>query len=178
MPWEKPAIARAIQAILDSLEVSVTDPQARLTLQRQFYRREKHFGGDRGETTLLIRTITESEGNGPEAMIEPIVSAVSGCLRPEWTSKGLAFIEAFDQIPLVDILSKLRDLDLFPENELQRHYASGIQRRLWRIFGPDIVPEPVKAKPRPKLTRPSGVSERSWNDVLAIRKKSARRMAA
>jgi hypothetical protein len=99
--------------------------------------------------------------------------------------RGLQWIEAFDQIPLVDILTKLRDLDLFPEKEVEQHYAMGIQRRLWRIFGQDEVPEPVKVKRRPKLTRPSGITEQSWADVLALRKKPAsgrrrpaRRMAA
>jgi hypothetical protein len=62
-------------------------------------------------------------------------------------------------------------LDLFPEKELEQHYAMGIQRRLWRIFGPDVVPEPVKVKRQPKLTRPLGISEQSWNDVIALRKK-------
>jgi hypothetical protein len=185
MPWERTdRFAKEVEKILASVEAPAVDAQVHLTLQKHLYR-SGIFGTDgRGHVTLLIRTIIESENNG-DGLIEPIVSAVSACMRPEWTGRGLKWIEAFDQIPLVDILTKLRDLDLFPEKELEQHYAMGIQRRLWRIFGPDVVPKPVKVK-RPKMTRPSGISERSWNDVLALKKpkpasgrrRSARRFAA
>ena len=85
------------------------------------------------------------------------------------------------------ILNKLRDLDLFDKNELAHFFELSIRRSLWKIFGQDEVPEPVKVKRRPKLTRPSGISEQSWSDVLALREKPkpasgrrrpARRMAA
>jgi hypothetical protein len=68
-------------------------------------------------------------------------------MRTIWIRRGIEWIAAFDRIPLVEILNKLRELDLFPENELEQHYAMGIQRRLWRIFGPDVVPAAPKAKP-------------------------------
>jgi hypothetical protein len=177
--WDCKPIAKQVQAVLDAVEAPPIDRETRLTLQRYLYRRNKYgevfhdndFGSDgRGYITLLLRTILESEGN-QGALIEPIVSAVASCMRTIWIRKGVEWIAAFDQIPLVDILNRLRELDLFPEKELEQHYAMGIQRRLWRIFGPDVVPEPVKVKPRPKLTRPSGISERSWNEVLALRKK-------
>ena len=120
------------------------------------------FGTDgRGHITLLIRTILESENN-QDALIEPIVSAVSACMRPEWTGRGLQWIEAFDQIPLLDILNKLRELDLFTEKEIAHHYEIGIERRLWRIFGPDIVPAAPKPKRarRPLKVKPSAKSSR------------------
>jgi hypothetical protein len=160
--WDSKLIAKQVQAVLDAVEAPPIDKETRLTLQRYLYRRDKYgamfrddddFGTDgRGYITLLLRTILESEGN-QNALIEPIVSAVASCMRTIWIRKGVGFIAAFDQIPLLGILSKLRELDLFPENELQHHYAVGIERRLWRIFGPDVVPEPVKVKRRPKLTR-------------------------
>jgi hypothetical protein len=133
MPWETDRFVKEVQEILDSVEAPpVDDTRVYLTLQKHLYR-SGIFGTDgRGQITLLIRTMLESENNG-DALIEPIVSAVSCCMRPEWTGRGLQWIEAFDQIPLVDILTKLRDLDLFPEKELEQHYAMGIQRRLWRI---------------------------------------------
>jgi hypothetical protein len=176
--WDCPAIAKQVQAVLDAVEAPQIDRETMLVLQRYLYRRNRYgemfkddFGEDgRGYITMLLRTILESEGN-QDALVEPIVSAVASCMRTIWTRRGLEWIAAFDQIPLVDILHKLRELDLFPEKELEQHYATGIQRRLWRIFGPDVVPEPVKVKRRPKLTRPSGISEQSRNDVLALRKK-------
>jgi hypothetical protein len=191
--WDCKPIAKQVQAVLDAVEAPPIDKETRLTLQRYLYRRNRYgamfrgddFGTDgRGHITLLLRTILESEGN-QNALIEPIVSAVASSMRTIWIRRGIEWIAAFDQIPLLDILNKLRELDLFTEKEIAHHYEIGIERRLWRIFGPDVVPEPVKVKPRPKLTRPSGISEQSWSDVLALRKKPAsgrrrpaRRMAA
>jgi hypothetical protein len=194
--WDCKPIAKQVQAVLEAVEAPPIDRETRLTLQRYLYRRNKYgqmfrddddFGTDgRGYITLLIRTILESEGN-QDALIEPVVVAVSSCMRPIWVNRGLAWLAAFDQIPLVGTLNRLRDLDLFDKNELAHFFELSIRRSLWKIFGQDEVPEPVKVKRRPKLTRPSGISEQSWNVVLALRKKPkpasgrrrpARRMAA
>jgi hypothetical protein len=169
--WDCEAIAKKVQAVLDAVEAPPIDKETRLTLQRYLYRRNRYgaafhgddFGSDgRGFITLLLRTILESEGNG-DALIEPVVSAVASSMRTIWIRRGIEWIAAFDRIPLVDILNRLRELDLFPENELQHHYAIGIERRLWRIFGPDVVP----AAPKPKKPRA----------VKQPLKKPARRMA-
>jgi hypothetical protein len=166
--WDCPAIAKQVQAVLDAVEAPLIDKETRLTLQRYLYRRNRYgamfrdddFGTDgRGYITLLLRTILESEGN-QDALIEPIVSAVASSMRATWIRRGIEWIAAFDRIPLLDILNKLRELDLFPENELQHHYAIGIERRLWRIFGPDVVPEPVKVKRRPLKVKPSATTSR------------------
>jgi hypothetical protein len=155
--WDCRPIAKQVQAVLDAVEAPEIDQETRLVLQRYLYRRNRYgaafhgddFGTDgRGYVTLLCRTILESEGNQC-ALIEPIVSAVAASMRTIWIRRGIEFIAAFDRIPLLDILTKLRELDLFPENELQHHYAIGIERRLWRIFGPDVVP----AAPKPKKPR-------------------------
>jgi hypothetical protein len=156
--WDCPAIAKQVQAVLDAVEAPPIDKETRLTLQRYLYRRNRYgamfrdddFGTDgRGYITLLLRTILESEGN-QNALIEPIVSAVASSMRPIWVRRGLEWIAAFDRIPLFDILNKLRELDLFTEKEIAHHYEIGIERRLWRIFGPDVVPELPKAKaPKP-----------------------------
>jgi hypothetical protein len=91
MPWEAKAIAKQVDEILAAVEAPPIDTQVRLTFQRMLYRADK-FGSDgHGDITLLIRAITESEGN-QDALIEPIVSAVSMCMRPEWTSLGLKWI--------------------------------------------------------------------------------------
>jgi hypothetical protein len=73
-------------------------------------------------------------------------------MRPQWT-KRFEWISAFDRIPLIDTLNKLRDLDLFDEKELADYFSVSIRRRLWQIFGPDELPKPVqpaKVKARPK----------------------------
>jgi hypothetical protein len=141
--------------------------------QRYLYRRNRYgdmfrdddFGTDgRGFITLLLRTILESEEN-QNALIEPVVSAVASCMRATWIRRGIEWIAAFDRIPLVDILNKLRELDLSPENELQHHYAIGIERRLWRIFGPDVAPAPKAKAPRK--------SARAATRILAVEKKIA-----
>ncbi len=106
----------------------------------------------RGNITLLLRTILEPEGN-QDALIEPVVVAVASSMRAIWIRRGLEWIAALDRIPLVDILNKLRELDLFPEKELRYHYAMGIRRRLWSIFGPDVVPAAPEPKPSPKPKR-------------------------
>jgi hypothetical protein len=94
--WETETVSQKVQSVLDSLEITKIDPEVRKTLQRQLYRKDKYLGGGgRGEITLLLRTIVESEGN-QDALIESIVSAVAMCMVPQWTNLGLAWIEAFD----------------------------------------------------------------------------------
>jgi hypothetical protein len=108
----------------------------RLTLQRTLYRSGKFGDGDgRGHVTLLIRTILESEGN-QDALIEPIVGAVSMCMRPEWTELGLRWIEAFDKIPLMAILQTMRGLDLFSERSLGCYYSIALRNKLAAILEP------------------------------------------
>src|SRR5260221_7460551 len=57
---------------------------------------------------LLVRTIIESEGNAA-ALIEPVISAVSSVMvfHPEWANRGLAWIEAFDGVPLMPLLQSI-----------------------------------------------------------------------
>jgi hypothetical protein len=58
---------------LDSLEITESDALARRALQRTFYRRQRFGCGDgRGHIILLLRAITESEGND-DALIERII---------------------------------------------------------------------------------------------------------
>ena len=152
MPWETKAVAKRVQTIIDSVEVSVIDPQVLLTLQRTLYRAEKYGDGDgSGAVTLLVRTITESTGN-EDALIEPIISAVSFCMRPEWTAKGLAWIEAFDQIPLESILQTMRDLDLFAEASLGHYLGIAIRNKLAAIFEP-LPPAAKTGDTPPRIPR-------------------------
>ena len=86
---------------------------------------------------LLVRTIIESNGN-ENALVEPVVSAVSSVMihcRP-WTDKGLAWVEAFDQIPLLETVATMRGLNLFKEASLSHYLFMILRNRLWDVFGP------------------------------------------
>jgi hypothetical protein len=134
--WESEAVATQLQDILNALEVPPIDAQTRRTLQRMLHRHDKYFGGDgRGHVIFLIRCILESSGN-EDALIEPIVSAVSVCLKPEWTDRGVELIEAFDKIPLIAILETMRGLDLFGEQSLAHYYSIAIRNKLAAILEP------------------------------------------
>jgi hypothetical protein len=152
--WESEAVSRQLQNILDALEVPLIDAQARRMLQKLLHRHDKFLGGDgSGHVTLLIRTILESEGN-QDALIEPIVSAVSLCMRPEWTKKGLAWIEAFDKIPLTAILQCMRGLDLFAEKTLGHYYAIAVRNKLAAILEPADAVGVLKCRAAVKTGRP------------------------
>jgi hypothetical protein len=38
--------------------------------------------------------------------------------HPDWTNRGLAWIEAFDSLPLLQIVETMRGLNLFKEESL------------------------------------------------------------
>lgn len=158
--WECDNIAKQLHKILEALEAPPIDKATRSTLQRYLYRRQKyghHFSGDgfgsdgRGYVTILVRTIIESTGN-QNALVEPVVAAVASCMRPAWVKKGGGWIEAFDTIPLMSILTTMRSLQIFSEKSIGNYLAIAVKNRLWAIFGPDVVPvaQPAKAKRIPK----------------------------
>jgi hypothetical protein len=72
----------------------------------------------------------------------------------------------------VELLEQIRTLDFCDEGDLDTHLREAIRRGLVRRFGaPNIAVVPKKpASPRPKTARPAGISEATWNDVLAMRK--------
>ena len=150
MPWEKTdRFAKEVEEILASVEAPPVDAQVHRTLQKHLYR-SGIFGTDgRGHITLLIRTILESENN-QDALIEPVVSAVSSCMRPEWTGLGVRWIECFDSIPLKSMLNTLRDL--FGEHDLSEYYCVALRRKIAAILEPvQAAPqEEKKGKPQPK----------------------------
>jgi hypothetical protein len=147
MPWESDRFARQVREILDAVEAPPVDAQVRLTLQKHLYRSEIFDTDGRGHITLLLRTILESENNG-DALIEPIVSAVSSCMRPQWTGLGLTWIAAFDAIPLVAILETVRAL--FGEQDLWSHYCLALRRKIAAILDPAEAKPQEKVKPPPK----------------------------
>lgn len=87
---------------------------------------------------LLLRTIVESDGN-QTALVEPVIWAVSDIIRghPEWTDRGLEWLEAFDTIDLCHLLAVARATELryrgeraLPLPSLKVLRASSIGRRL------------------------------------------------
>jgi hypothetical protein len=151
------------------MEFPSIDPEVRMFFQRSLYRSKMFGGGGREKIILLIRTILESEGN-QDALVEPVVSAVSSCMKPEWTELGLAWIEAFDKIPLTALLQTMRSLDLFAEKNLGYYLGISLSNKLRVILEP-LVPKPappVRAKRKP----PAKPSKRRPAD------QPARRMAA
>jgi hypothetical protein len=57
-------------------------------------------------------------------------------MRPEFTSRGLAWIEAFDKIQLVTILETMRSLDLFSDNSIGHYYSIVIRNKVAAILAP------------------------------------------
>ncbi|MBR1212063.1 hypothetical protein [Bradyrhizobium sp. JYMT SZCCT0180] len=110
--------------------------------------------------TLLIRTIVESEGNDG-ALIDPVISAVSSVMscRRDWTDKGLAWIEAFDSIPLLAIVETMRGLDLFHETSLARYMAVSLSNRLRKHFDPPAPPPKPKRAYRKRKLKAEGLGD-------------------
>ena len=138
--WDPKSGVKPVSEILAALEIAVDDATRR-ELEKIFHLREYFHGDGRGHLTLLIRTVVESEGN-EGALIPPVISAVNSAMRPEWTAKGMQWIEAFDKIPLLSILDNMRSLELFRESSLGEYLGVSIQNRLWKAFGPDKIPQP------------------------------------
>ena len=67
----------------------------------------------------------------------------------DWTDRGLAWIEAFDLIPLLATVETMRGLDLFHETSLAKYLAMILINRLWKTMEPPPLPPPPR--PGPKL---------------------------
>lgn len=109
--------------------------------------------------TMLARTIVESDEN-EEALIEPIISAVSSVMtqRPYWPERGLDWIAAFDGIPLLDLLSTMRSLEIFSEQSLPRYLSMVLSIKLARALEPPapVAPKRVRRRGRFKATARKG----------------------
>jgi hypothetical protein len=126
--------AARVERLLVTLEVPPVDEAARARLARSL---DRHGAP---HVILLIRTIIESEGNAA-ALIEPVLSAVSSVMvfHPEWANRGLAWIEAFDNVPLMPLLQTMVDLDLFRPTTIGRYLFLVLRRRLAKVFEPPKV---------------------------------------
>ena len=145
-PPAPPEIEAALQRLLMSMERPIVPADVRSKLLTDYRRHGA------GHVTLFIRTITESEGN-EGALVEPIVSAVSSVISSHrnWTEKGLAWVEAFDALPLVQIVDTMRGLDLFKEESLAQYLSWSLSNKLRKVFEPPAPPP--KPKPGPKTGR-------------------------
>jgi hypothetical protein len=164
--WGSNAAIDEVQKTFDALELTEVDPGVRYALQRWIWRADKYSWG-RGDIILAMRCIVESEANGPEALLNPILGAVHGQCRPEWTCKGLDFVAAFDGIDLRELLKSMRDLRCFRPDEITNYLTTAIRDRLWDIFGADAAPSAdVRRKPkRFKRARGRLPSERPWESA-------------
>jgi hypothetical protein len=90
-----------------------------------------NFGA--GHATITLRTIVESIGNETELRSETIW-AISDVIRarPDWVNRGLAFIEAFDDIDLRALRAKAKALRI----PCPSRFLLGVllHERLARIF--------------------------------------------
>lgn len=79
-------------------------------------------------------------------MVEPVIIAIASVMswRPQWPECGLAWIEAFDSIPLLVIVEVMRDLDLFKEQSIARYLSMIIHNKLMRVLDPPPEPKPAR----------------------------------
>lgn len=114
----------ALTQILEALEIEVVPTHVRRRPRQTCAGQTlPRILADHGEAhlTLLLRTIVESEGN-ELALIGPVINAVSAVMRakPEWPEKGLAWIEAFDELDLMALQKRA-----VPLGKLQGMSGSG-----------------------------------------------------
>jgi hypothetical protein len=168
------AAAETLQRLLEALEAPAIDEAARARLAKMLDRHGAQH------VTLLIRTIIESEGNA-NALVEPVIGAVSSVMifHPEWADRGLAWIEAFDDIPLAALLQTMRDLDLFQPTSLGHYLFMVLRNRLAKVFEPPRIEKPprkVYTYKRPKVTASTIHKMRSATTSWRTRAKSRPRI--
>ena len=182
--YERESYFRRLDAILDALEIGELERDVRLSLQKTLQRCDslrsvdpKRFPEDGdGVVTMLLRSIAESS-NGPSALTLPIIDAVRSCMHDAWTNRGLAWLEAMDQVPLVRTYQELCRLGV------EKHLGDAIRHMLTQILGPPVAPAPPKPKPAPKkMVKPQGVSAATWDEIIVMikdrKKRPKARMAA
>jgi len=134
--------ANALPGLLKDLEAPPIDDAARARLERLIVWRGIEA------VTLLIRTIIESEGN-EDALTEFVISGVADVMRmrPDWPERGLAWIEAFDQVSLIGTLDTMRSLKCFTVREAPGFYSRSIRNQLQDILDPSSAsPRRVRKK--------------------------------
>jgi hypothetical protein len=64
--------------------------------------------------------------------------------HPDWPSRGLAWIEAFDNVPLMALLQTMVDLELFRPTTIGHYLFMVLRNRLRKVFEPPIEKPPRK----------------------------------
>jgi hypothetical protein len=178
-PHQRKEFVTRLQAILNALELPDLGRDERMYLQRTLWRADSLCNFDpkrftvRGEdrVILLLRSIAETT-NGTEALTLPIMKAVSSCLYDAWTDRGLAWLEALDRVPLLEILRTLSDLGL------QNRLEDALRWKLTQILGAPFKPQPAKPKkPARKIEKPPTVSQAPADEVMEMEKADRRRRA-
>jgi hypothetical protein len=155
----------AVDAILADLEITVIPTRQRMapmqTKAGQVLRKIFRNYGE-GHLIMLLRTITESNGN-ELALIAPCLFAVSDVMiaHPTWPSRGLQWIEAFDGIDLVAMQKAAS------ANRKASPQRAAIATMLYERLAPTFVP--------PKRVRPP---RKPYAYKRGPRKPKAERMAA
>jgi hypothetical protein len=176
-PHQREPYARRLQSILDALEIAELGRDERQYLQRTLWRADFLHSYDparfaaHGEASVIVtlRTIAESE-NGADALVLPVIKAVSFSLCDAFIDRGLELFNAMDQIRLLDLHSTLRNLGL------EQHLGAAIRYRLAEILGPPPpLQQPQPTKPVRKRLKPDGISGETWAEVQALRKADRRR---
>ncbi len=113
----------------------------------------------------LVRSIAEST-NGPAALTVPILSAMSDCAKPLWVNRGSEWLEALDDIKLLELEAGIRELDI--ADDTSSMLKAAIYRRLHRKLGSPHPPPPPKPK-KPKPVKPDHISQEAWDDMVEAR---------
>ena len=92
-----------------------------------------------GHLILVLRTITESEGNAA-MLTEPVLRGISEILlaHPQWGERGLAWIEAFDGIDLKELAATAK------ANRKAATKSAAIATMLYERLQPIFNPPKVK----------------------------------
>ena len=123
--------------------------------------------GSEDRVIILLRSIFET-ANGADALTLPILKAVSGCMYDGWTDRGLAWLEAMDRVPLLEIQITLHRLGL--DETLDK----AITFRLTQILGSPFTPsaKPEGARPQDGKT-PEGFTSHLGRHVATPQSRPA-----
>ena len=140
--------ADQLHAILDALDIRLigcteTRREHETTASEVLRKMIAVHGAE--HVTLVLRTIRESRGN-ERALTDPIINAVSAVALafPAWPATGLRWIEAFDQVPLVELYAKARPLKYATRCAGWSFLAGMIVERLYPIFAEQKIAPPKR----------------------------------
>jgi len=113
-----------IDRLCDQVGVNIVSPFKRFrpgqTRARRVLKKLLRQHGE-GHLVFVLKTIVESRNNRHELFSETIMAVSDIVLnRPDLAEQGLAFIEAFDDIPLGEVREKARRMALGSKRQVMR----------------------------------------------------------